>query len=399
MHVSRIAVKNWPPIKELDLNSDRHVNLLIGPNASGKSTILRELFDRLSTTDESEAPTDDSHPWFSVTLSSDWQTARTVAPPSSVVPVVYIPAIRVSLEVADVLPYGHEGFDDPFQMLFHARQEVLFGQLIESALEASVLDAIVNPVHRCFIDICPEVLTGDSVISWLYGVPFYGDDGRGLIKKGIFYGAPGTELLGENIRNAIDLQDMSSGTQDVLLWIWALALKIAHHYNWEVGWEDKPSILLIDEIENHLHPSWQRRVIPTLRRHFPGLQIFATTHSPFVVAGQRAGQVHQLRRDTHGTVTGTTNNEDIIGWTTDEISQRWLEIRTPTDLTIIEWSDRLMELRRQETLAPDEEEELNDLRRRVNVALFSGMEEHEGYEAEIESFLRTRESELTQDGA
>ena len=46
-------------------------------------------------------------------------------------------------------------------------------------------------------------------------------------------------------------------------------------------WQKQPAILLIDEIENHLHPTWQRRVIPALLDHFPGLQIFATTHSPF----------------------------------------------------------------------------------------------------------------------
>ena len=57
------------------------------------------------------------------------------------------------------------------------------------------------------------------------------------------------------------------------------------------------AILLIDEIENHLHPTWQRRVIPALRRHFPGLQIFATTHSPFVVAGLKRGQIHRLYRE------------------------------------------------------------------------------------------------------
>ena len=49
--------------------------------------------------------------------------------------------------------------------------------------------------------------------------------------------------------------------------------------------------------------------------HFPNLQIFATTHSPFVVAGLKAGQVHLLNRDENGVVTATTNTEDIIGWT------------------------------------------------------------------------------------
>ena len=86
-------------------------------------------------------------------------------------------------------------------------------------------------------------------------------------------------------------------------------------------------VLLIDEIENHLHPTWQRRVIPALLQHFRGLQIFATTHSPFVVAGLRAGQVHLLQRDG----PATTNTEDVVGWTADEILRNMMGVDDPTD--------------------------------------------------------------------
>ena len=107
----------------------------------------------------------------------------------------------------------------------------------------------------------------------------------------------------------IYLGHLSSGTEGTLLWIRWLALKMVHHYGFERDWASKPAILLIDEIENHLHPTWQRRVIPALLEHFPGLQIFATTHSPFVVAGLKAGQVHLLNRDENGVVSATTNTK------------------------------------------------------------------------------------------
>ena len=43
-------------------------------------------------------------------------------------------------------------------------------------------------------------------------------------------------------------------------------------------------VVLIDEIELHLHPSWQRHVISDLRKVFPNIQFFITTHSPQVVS-------------------------------------------------------------------------------------------------------------------
>ncbi len=44
-----------------------------------------------------------------------------------------------------------------------------------------------------------------------------------------------------------------------------------------------PGIVLIDEIDLHLHPTWQRRVIPSLIQAFPAVQFVATTHSPFMI--------------------------------------------------------------------------------------------------------------------
>lgn len=55
-------------------------------------------------------------------------------------------------------------------------------------------------------------------------------------------------------------------------------------------------IALIDEIDLHLHPKWQRRVVGDLQRAFPRVQFFATTHSPFIIQSLRAEQVHNLDR-------------------------------------------------------------------------------------------------------
>jgi hypothetical protein len=48
------------------------------------------------------------------------------------------------------------------------------------------------------------------------------------------------------------------------------------------------AIILIDEIDVHLHPKWQRRIVPALEDLFPACQFIATTHSPFVI--QAAGR-------------------------------------------------------------------------------------------------------------
>lgn len=51
-----------------------------------------------------------------------------------------------------------------------------------------------------------------------------------------------------------------------------------------------PGVVLIDELDVHLHPKWQRRVIEDLRRTFPMIQFVCTTHSPFLIQSLRSGE-------------------------------------------------------------------------------------------------------------
>lgn len=79
-------------------------------------------------------------------------------------------------------------------------------------------------------------------------------------------------------------------------------------------------LVLIDEIELHLHPKWQREVIPSLRRAFPKMQFIATTHSPQVVASVQRDQVRLFDNnrliDAELFVEGRASNElltDVFG--------------------------------------------------------------------------------------
>ena len=201
----------------------------------------------------------------------------------------------------------------------------------------------------------------------------------------------------------IYLGHLSAGTEGTLLWIRWLALKMMHHYEFADDWAKQPAILLIDEIENHLHPTWQRRVIPALLEYFPGLQIFATAHSPFVIAGLRTGQVHLLNRDASGVVTASSNDRDIIGWTADQILRTFMGVDEPTDQLTVDRNNRLRELHGKASLTAEEETELNDLRRQVgenfplNPVDPQLDAQRERYADMMERFLRSRMSDAAPD--
>jgi predicted ATP-binding protein involved in virulence len=56
-------------------------------------------------------------------------------------------------------------------------------------------------------------------------------------------------------------------------------------------------VVLIDEIDLHLHPAWQRRIVGDLLRTFPKIQFIVTTHSPQIVASVKRDQVRLLDRN------------------------------------------------------------------------------------------------------
>ena len=200
----------------------------------------------------------------------------------------------------------------------------------------------------------------------------------------------------------VEFSDLSLGTRYALTWIIQFIDSFAQRYKGDADWRERPGILIIDEVDAHLHPSWQRRIIPTLIEYFPNVQIFASTHSPMMVAGLKAGQVHLLKRDETGTVVWSRNEQDIIGWTADEIYRTFMGIDDPTDERTARHAEELRLLRAKDSLTPEEQERMQELRRLVNEDLLAGGHlnaQRERYAGLMEQFLRSRMNDLSQDGA
>ena len=74
-----------------------------------------------------------------------------------------------------------------------------------------------------------------------------------------------------------------------------------------------PGIVLIDEIDLHLHPNWQRKIIKSLSTTFPLIQFIATTHSPTIVQSLQPGQLINLNDYEMGEYYDKSI-EDILEW-------------------------------------------------------------------------------------
>lgn len=83
----------------------------------------------------------------------------------------------------------------------------------------------------------------------------------------------------------IDLELLPDGLKSIVSWVADLLMRLDR-----IPWvddtppQDREFLLLLDEVDIHLHPAWQRKVLPIVQQMFPKAQIIASTHSPFVVA-------------------------------------------------------------------------------------------------------------------
>lgn len=105
---------------------------------------------------------------------------------------------------------------------------------------------------------------------------------------------------GQGYQAKVALQDLSDGYQAMLAIVLEILTQAALHGGAVPDPNQLHAVVLIDEIEAHLHPRWQRSVVPLLRKVFPYIQFVVTTHSPLVVASAEPGEVQVLTVDQDG---------------------------------------------------------------------------------------------------
>src|SRR5262249_1491695 len=94
---------------------------------------------------------------------------------------------------------------------------------------------------------------------------------------------------------SLPIDQLSQGTGSVIGWVGTLLKRLDEIYDKDDPTRER-ALVLIDEVDAHMHPAWQRLLVPTLQEHFPGLQVIATTHSPLIVANMRLEDVAIARR-------------------------------------------------------------------------------------------------------
>jgi predicted ATP-binding protein involved in virulence len=115
--------------------------------------------------------------------------------------------------------------------------------------------------------------------------------------KRIWFSAKQEQVLVEFDKGGIHAFDqLSDGQRNMVAMVGDIAIKAAmlNSNLGERAVNETPGVVLIDELDLHLHPKWQRRVVADLQRTFPNVQFFCTTHSPQIIGEVPRQAVHIL---------------------------------------------------------------------------------------------------------
>lgn len=372
------------------------VNIFTGPNASGKTAVLRLLAAAPETVRSGSGTyrLPEEHPEIAVALetSADWPGTAPGRPlPTEEATFFHVAAARVP----PVPETGHPDMlaanipaRDLLRAAQHMDKNVFSGKMAEAARDKLARDFIpdntesltqkkeeflmgfveaMEAAYGCAYDICSDLLAepkeDEVYMSGIRGV-YATSDTRVVL--------PGAAEFG-NIREAKSIFTLSNGTAATLLWLQGLALQMAMDHEWKEGWRERTAILTIDEPENSLHPQWQKRVLESLGGHFPNLQIFAATHSPFIVQGTPEARIHRLERTSAGEISISTAAENIAGWSAGRIGAELMNIHEPGP-------QQAARLRRQAAeeaagdRAGERQERIRELLRRADAAEFDSLE-------------------------
>lgn len=124
---------------------------------------------------------------------------------------------------------------------------------------------------------------------------------------------------------------------------------------------DIRGIVLIDEIEQHLHPRWQLTILPLLQKSFKGIQFIATSHSPLVASGSKSVAVHILKPRQH-------RIERPYGWLAEDVycEVMGLSSSQPAEIEeLIEKFESLYYKSLEGTISKNEKKELSETKYKI----------------------------------
>lgn len=317
MFLRRIRIKNLRSLADIELTfgSDgrpRRWTMLLGENGCGKSTLLRAIALVTAGSDALPELIGDPQSWIrnstpAAFIEADIETAEG-QPRNLEIRFLrgenirsFFDSNRDTLNELD-RALGHNAANY-LTVAYGASRRINVGR--ESQQRSSTFR---TPRAQSVATLFSADAQLSSVESWAFDVHYRQDDAglsviedalRDLLPGVIFKGIDKTrrELIFETADGRVPLEQLSDGYQNMTGWCGDLLFRITEAYGHYRDPLSARGLLLIDEIDLHLHPTWQRRLREFIDDKLPNFQIVGTTHSPLTAQQTGENELYFLRRE------------------------------------------------------------------------------------------------------
>jgi predicted ATPase len=146
----------------------------------------------------------------------------------------------------------------------------------------------------------------NPLTSWAMELDYQKRNGLEIVRNALNRFLPTTQFHGIDKKNGrllfknqdgiIPLEHLSDGYQSMAAWIGDLLYRVTSNFSNYKKPLDARGLLLIDEIDLHLHPKWQRELYSFISRNLPNFQVVTTTHSPLTAQQANEGELFALCR-------------------------------------------------------------------------------------------------------
>lgn len=327
MYFERTEIQNFKGIEKMNLEFSSGVNLLIGNNGVGKTTVLEALalsiqtyFSRMNDIAKKSIKKDDVH--FTSNLVGDASQHRVYSNPTVIKSEINLGGLEYSSEIsredetnATRTKYTGKEFAAAGRDLLNSQEAIL--PVICYFSTSRVVDTqkvSTNAVgknklndRRCgYIDCLNATLDRKALTDWTFKMAMAEyKKGTAVAEYEAFKKAVGIFMQKMNdleemplVEYTRDFEDityaedgktmlvnyLSAGYQSLLWMLMEISFRIALLNPELSDYSQAEGIVLIDEIDMHLHPRWQWKILDALHSSFPKVQFIAATHSPIIIS-------------------------------------------------------------------------------------------------------------------
>ena len=336
-YLAVVGLNNVGPFVDLRLELDKERNVFLGDNGVGKSTVLKAIgmvlagndaqayAERLLSVDAKQGTitlemSNGVHHVVELKRTSSGAELRTVTarPMDTGVFAIGFPAIRTipwtRVEPGRVDGEGAPRSDDVLPLIaggLDPRVDSLKAWLLALDGEIAKGNARLERVRDDFFRIAAALTTGLNIS---------------------FLKVADKRLMITTDDGPLPIEAVSQGTASLLSWIGVLLQRMHALYRELDQPRDGPVLILIDEIDAHMHPGWQRGLLQQLKAEFGKAQFIVSTHSPLIVSGLLGSQVKRFVRDRDGhVVTVPIDDYVTLGRADQLLTSRLFGLNTTVD--------------------------------------------------------------------